>query len=131
MRKYYRLNNSTGLSKGPLLLHTISESTDLTTPNRPAVSTVPHESTIFLAILLAITACMMVVLGFLTVRVFQRYWIIREEERFIEEAHAAIVQAGKLLLDFAVFRVIVVCFAFTFKNVICVCVCFFSHDGHE
>ncbi|CAI9715501.1 Hypothetical predicted protein [Octopus vulgaris] len=93
MRKYYRLNNSTGLSKEQLLLHTISEFSDLTTPNRPAVSTVPHESTIFLAILLAITACMMVILGFLTFRVFQRYWVIREEERFIEEAHAAIVQA--------------------------------------
>lgn len=60
------------------------------TPNRPSISEIPRESAIFLAILLAVTACMMVILGVVTVRVFQRYWVIREEERAIEEATAAI-----------------------------------------
>lgn len=60
------------------------------TPNRPSISEIPQESAIFLAVLLAVTACMMVILGFITVRVFQRYWVIREEERALEEATAAI-----------------------------------------
>ncbi|GAB1598224.1 uncharacterized protein LOC115223826 [Argonauta hians] len=93
MRKYYQLNNSTNLEKEQLLLHTISYFGEQTTPYRPSVTTITHESTIFLAVLLAVTACMMVILGFLTARVFKRYLVIREEERFIEEAHAAIVQA--------------------------------------
>lgn len=89
---YYHLNNSSVhyISKKQLMFQQTTIATLQSTPNRPSISEIPQESAIFLAVLLAVTACMMVILGFITVRVFQRYWVIREEERALEEATAAI-----------------------------------------